>query len=195
MDSSTIYISTIHKAKGKEFDHVILLLSNFKLVDDRAKRLFYVALTRAKNNLTIHSNSILFKSSTIQNLDVYRDEKSYPILEEILIKLDHSDVWLSYSHRHQKAARQVHSGMDLELFEDGCGLKTGEVILKFSRKFQSQLEERRQKGYFPSKAKVNYILYWQDDKTQKEILIVLPEISLKKVTVTTPIEISSLNQT
>lgn len=195
MDSSTIYISTIHKAKGKEFDHVILLLSNFKLVDDRAKRLFYVALTRAKNKLTIHSNSIPFKSSTIQNLQVYRDEKSYPILEEILIKLDHSDVWLSYSHRHQKALRQVHSGMELEIFENGCGLKSGEVILKFSRKFQSELEERKLKGYFPSKAKVNYIMFWEDDKTQKEILIALPEISLKKATATIPIQIPSLNLT
>jgi len=50
----TIIVSTIHKAKGKEFDNVYLMLPNFKPQEDKAKRQLYVAMTRAKSNLTIH---------------------------------------------------------------------------------------------------------------------------------------------
>src|SRR5690606_34877435 len=49
-DGETVFVSTIHKAKGKEFDHVFLMLENFNLATDEAKRQVYVAMTRAKQN-------------------------------------------------------------------------------------------------------------------------------------------------
>jgi ATP-dependent DNA helicase RecQ len=52
----TIFVSTIHKAKGKEFDNVFLVLENFNPTTDEAKRQLYVAMTRAKENLAIHLN-------------------------------------------------------------------------------------------------------------------------------------------
>ena len=55
----TILVSTIHKAKGKEFDNVFLMLEDFDPATDEAKRLLYVAMTRAKRKLTIHLNSDL----------------------------------------------------------------------------------------------------------------------------------------
>ncbi|MFH1875666.1 MAG: ATP-binding domain-containing protein [Candidatus Omnitrophota bacterium] len=49
------YVLTIHQAKGKEFDHVIM-----PYVDDRSfadslyfKKVFYVGVTRAKKSVTI----------------------------------------------------------------------------------------------------------------------------------------------
>ncbi|MEJ1730822.1 3'-5' exonuclease, partial [Escherichia coli] len=53
----TILVSTIHKAKGREFDNVFLMLENFNPITDEDKRLLYVAITRAKSNLTIHLNT------------------------------------------------------------------------------------------------------------------------------------------
>jgi ATP-dependent DNA helicase RecQ len=49
--------STIHKAKGKEFENIFLLLNDHPLKDEEDKRMVYVAIIRAKNNLhTLHSN-------------------------------------------------------------------------------------------------------------------------------------------
>lgn len=56
-NAETIFVSTIHKAKGKEFDNIFLLLDDFKINTSEAKRQLYVAITRAKQNLFIHLNS------------------------------------------------------------------------------------------------------------------------------------------
>ncbi|NJD02463.1 MAG: ATP-dependent helicase, partial [Ruminiclostridium sp.] len=52
----TIFVSTIHKTKGREFDNVFLMLDQYYTDTDEAIRLLYVALTRAKRNLAIHYN-------------------------------------------------------------------------------------------------------------------------------------------
>ncbi|WP_302048679.1 3'-5' exonuclease [Desulfosporosinus nitroreducens] len=46
----------IHKAKGRKFDNVFLMLDQFNLRTEEAIRPLYVAMTRAKRNLTIHYN-------------------------------------------------------------------------------------------------------------------------------------------
>jgi ATP-dependent DNA helicase RecQ len=55
-NGETIFVSTIHKAKGKEFDNVFIMLENINPATDEAKRQLYVAMTRAKRNLAIHLN-------------------------------------------------------------------------------------------------------------------------------------------
>ena len=47
-DSANFIFSTIHSAKGLEFDNVILLYQNKNQMEEDAKRMYYVALTRAK---------------------------------------------------------------------------------------------------------------------------------------------------
>src|SRR5690606_24269470 len=59
-NGETIFVSTIHKAKGKEFDHVFIMLERFVLTTDETKRQLYVAMTRAKRHLTIHMNTDFF---------------------------------------------------------------------------------------------------------------------------------------
>lgn len=49
-DSANFIFSTIHSAKGLEFDNVILLYENKNQMEEEAKRMYYVALTRAKKN-------------------------------------------------------------------------------------------------------------------------------------------------
>jgi ATP-dependent DNA helicase RecQ len=48
----TITVSTMHKAKGREFDNVFLLFTQ-PPQDDNERRLLYVALTRARTNLFV----------------------------------------------------------------------------------------------------------------------------------------------
>ena len=49
-DSANFIFSTIHSAKGLEFDNVILLYQNKNQMEEDVKRMYYVALTRAKKS-------------------------------------------------------------------------------------------------------------------------------------------------
>ena len=55
-DDKSVFVSTIHKAKGREFDNVYLMsaIPNGRNVDDM--RSYYVGLTRAKRNLYMVTN-------------------------------------------------------------------------------------------------------------------------------------------
>ena len=58
---SDIVLSTAHKAKGKEWDQVIVaddfpLEKGKKKADEEEQRLAYVAITRAKKTLEVTSN-------------------------------------------------------------------------------------------------------------------------------------------
>src|SRR5690606_26366673 len=55
-EASSVLVSTMHKAKGKEFDHVFLMLRNYPLKNEACKRVVYVAITRAKQSLFIHTD-------------------------------------------------------------------------------------------------------------------------------------------
>lgn len=49
-----ITLLTAHKAKGQEFDHVLILDSNgWQSTADDERRVFYVAMTRARKSLTL----------------------------------------------------------------------------------------------------------------------------------------------
>lgn len=59
---------TIHKSQGSEFEHTVLILPN-KDQKILTKELFYTAITRARNKLTIYSNKkILFKIIKKRNI-------------------------------------------------------------------------------------------------------------------------------
>ena len=55
-EESKIYLGTIHSAKGLEYEHVYVMGVNdrlFQIDTEEMKNLFYVAITRPKNHLTI----------------------------------------------------------------------------------------------------------------------------------------------
>lgn len=45
---ASVFVSTIHQTKGREFDNTFLVLSPFVKMGDEQFRAVYVALTRAK---------------------------------------------------------------------------------------------------------------------------------------------------
>lgn len=66
-NNSLLTVSTIHKAKGREFDTVFLLDSGFKPTQDNTEeaRVWYVGCTRAKSELfKLKKTSLLLKRST-----------------------------------------------------------------------------------------------------------------------------------
>lgn len=64
---NNLVVSTIHKAKGSEFDRVILINSNIQLSSTSAEeaRIRYVAITRPKNQLAVmDKNNVFFRKSS-----------------------------------------------------------------------------------------------------------------------------------
>jgi ATP-dependent DNA helicase RecQ len=177
----TIFVSTIHKAKGREFDNVFLLLENFNPTTDEAKRQLYVAMTRAKQNLTIHVNANFLNRLSAQNIVRIEDNEVYLPVYELTMNLTYKDVWLDYFVSRQHVVSQLVCGDTLMVKGDECTTESGLSVLKFSKQFIHTIENQQQKGYFLKYAKVNFMVYWQKEDTQQEVKIILPEVYFERI--------------
>lgn len=178
-NGETIFVSTIHKAKGKEFDNVFLMLENFNPATDEAKRQLYVAMTRAKQNLTIHLNSNFLDDLTAENLERVDDREVYLPPNEMAMHLTFKDVWLDYFINKQHLITQLTSGDVLTLNGDECLNSKGQSVLKFSQQFVRQIESMKERGYELKAVKVNFIVYWLKEGENKEVKIILPELKFE----------------
>jgi ATP-dependent DNA helicase RecQ len=179
-EQPAIYVSTIHKTKGKQFDNVFLMLNGFKPSTDEDKRLFYVAITRPKTHLAIHYNGNYLLPLASETIDHSNDEQHYPEPAQLAFMLTHQDVYLGYFSSVQDQIDGLHSGDRLLIREYGLTNTSGQLVVKFSKKFMEELITRRQQGYKPLEAHVSFIIYWVDRDTNKECKIVLPEVLLAK---------------
>jgi ATP-dependent DNA helicase RecQ len=175
-----IFVSTIHKAKGKEFDNVFLLLNNFDDRNDDAKRQVYVALTRAKSSLSIHYNGGHFDSIRTEAMTRIEDKGKYPSPPELTMQLTHRDVWLDSFLNCQGILRQLCSGDKLLAENSCCRNSKGQIVVRFSQQFARKVEYLVQRGYKPTAAFVKYIVYWQKEDSDREVRIVLPELLLSR---------------
>lgn len=181
-NGETIFVSTIHKAKGKEFDNVFLMLENYNLVTDEAKRLLYVAMTRAKTNLSIHLKSSFLDHLTADNLIRIENKEIHHPPTELAMHLSLKDVWLDYFINRQQLISQLKSGDTLTINGEECLDASGKSVLKFSKQFVRQIENMKAKNYELKIAKVNFIVFWQKEDAEEEVKIVLPELYFERVT-------------
>ncbi len=181
-DRETIFVSTIHKAKGREFDNVYLLLEHFSLETEEAVRQLYVGMTRAKRNLMIHCNDSYLDGISAEGLERLEDEEDYLPPRLLALQLTFRDVWLDFFlyPQHWQRIGLLNSGDELVFDGEGCRNPAGQLVLKFSQRFKDQLESVWQKGYVPGKARIRFIVYWQKEGTEREVRIVLPELYLEK---------------
>lgn len=183
-NGETIFVSTIHKAKGKEFDNVFLMLANFNPATDEARRQFYVAITRAKKNLTIHLNSNFLDNLTTENLERVEDREIYLPPNELAMNLTFKDFWLDYFINKQHLVSQLTSGDALTLNGDECMNSKGQSVLKFSQQFVKQIETMKEINYELKSAKVNFIVYWLKEDTEQEVKIILPILYFERTPIT-----------
>jgi len=176
----TVIVSTIHKAKGKEFDNVFLMLNSLSTDSNEIKRQIYVALTRAKSTISIHVNNGILDDVKTESCEILIDDKNYPAPNQLVVQLSHRDVWLDYFESTQYNVSKLISGDSLFVEQDCCMNANGQSVLKFSRQFNSFVEAQNQKGYFIDQVKVDFILYWTSEKSQKELRIILPEVVFVK---------------
>jgi ATP-dependent DNA helicase RecQ len=176
----TITVSTMHKAKGREFDNVFLLLTQAPQTDEE-RRLLYVALTRARTNLVILTTVDTFDHVQAEDVQRERDEHPWGEVSEITTVLTHKDMWLDFFERVQSNLINVNSGDELRITPEGCANKKGQPILRFSKGFLAKLEQWKAKGYSPSSARVHYAVWWKKQESGQESKIILPELVLQKV--------------
>ena len=110
---SKVIVSTMHKAKGKEFDSVFVCIDeNFISkeyeydINEYDIRLLYVALTRAKTALHIHSKNTyineIFNEKDFASFDkVSFNEPSQNKLQKIFFIMGLKDIKLSFDERYE----------------------------------------------------------------------------------------------
>ena len=179
-NTEVVLVSTIHKAKGKEFDSVFLLLKNINDLTDDTKRQLYVAITRAKQNLTIHANNNIFKNIAANNLTVLINNQEYPVPNTLIKQLSHRDVNLGYFEFIQNKVSPLRCGESLSSNAESCLNAKGEIVVKFSRCFIEFIVSHQQMGYKIKEAKVNFMVWWKRPEGEKELIIILPEIHFEK---------------
>jgi len=179
-NGETIFVSTIHKAKGKEFDNVFLMLENIDPATDETKRLLYVAMTRAKENLYIHLNGNYLDNITAENIESVNNEDTHLPPNVMAMHLTHKDVWLDYFITRQHLVSNLISGDTLTINGDECKTLNGHSVLKFSKQFMFSMEAMNQKGFRVKQVSVNFIVHWLKENTEHEIKIILPELYFER---------------
>lgn len=180
-NSEMIFVSTIHKSKGREFDNVFMMLENFKPDSDELKRQLYVGMTRAKNTLSIHLNGSYLDHISSPETERIDDNNIYSPLMELTQQLTLRDVQLGYFNFVQHRINGLLCGDKLILSDEGCLNMNGDLILKFSAGYQNNLTLRSKKGFKPLNAKIDFIVYWKGEGSDEDVKVVLPEITFERI--------------
>ncbi len=182
-NQSTILVSTIHKAKGREFDTVYLYVEGDYGKTDEELRALYVGMTRARNNLYIHCNTNLFTNLEKSKAVFNYDPTPYPDPDEITIQPKLSDVFLDFCKPHKEKILGLASGRRLG-FDNGFLLTSdGQRIASLSKSLRDELADWYSKGFNVVSAKVAFIIAWKgkDEPTDaEETAVVLPYLLLRQ---------------
>lgn len=182
MSGADVVVSTIHKAKGREFDDVYMLVSDGYCKDDHLMRRYYVGITRAKNRLFIHTNGRCFNG--LDGAEYYCDDNQYPMPEEIVLQLSHRDVHLDYFKDLKHDILQLRAGDQL-FYKDYYLYQTkeGKPVVRLSQKMQSRLLELNEKGYNVELASVRFVVAWKAKdapKDEAESAVLLADLFLRR---------------
>ena len=115
-----LLLTTAHRAKGLEFDHVVALDGGWDRVGrgediDAPRRLYYVAMTRARQTLALgrlrgpqpFHDSLANSSSVLQRDEPDRLPKAVPELSRSYRRLSLRDVFLSFAG-YRRPGHPVH---------------------------------------------------------------------------------------
>ena len=167
ISGTDVVVSTIHKAKGREFDNVYMLISDNYSKDDHLMRRYYVGMTRAKNQLFIHTNGNCFNHISADRHFI--DRKEYAMPEEIVLQLSHKDVFLKFFKGRKQEILALRSGDSL-IYKDSVlyTASTNKAVAKLSQNMQATMCEWEKKGYKVRAAYVRFIVAWKSKDSPKD---------------------------
>ncbi len=181
-EDDMVYISTIHKAKGREFDTVYMMINQANTMTDEECRKLYVGMTRAKRALFIYTDNHLFSDMRLSAALHFHDTRVYPELEEIAVQLTHKDVYLDFFKGKKSDILKLHSGSPLYVVDGGLNAKVeGRVLpmVRFSSRCRQKLEELKEKGYELERAEVAFVVAWKGENDAGESAVILPHLHLR----------------
>jgi len=190
-EKGRVFVSTMHKIKGKQFDKVFLLLDNFSWEKDAEIRVVYVAITRPRNYLEIHTHLSIFDYLDVPGLTETRGITSPKSLPVFSIQCSLDDVVLSHFHKDdiKSRAHSLMAGDKLE-FIPGSKFHRGMLLgsrnhmaVCFSTEFNKQLNAYFEKGYRVKSLTVGHMVYWWDKELESKVRVVLPELELERLKV------------
>ena len=162
-EDNTVFVSTIHKAKGREFDTVHLMVGNIRMFDEDMLRAVYVGITRAKHNLFFYKDTAFLDSQS-----------------SIVIPLSMHDVRLDYFRNHKEQTLRLRSGDKLNYSSNCLSSIQGTRITYLSKSMRKRMEELQAKGFEVTDAEVSFVLAWRPPEEQEEIAVCLANITLTK---------------
>ena len=179
----------MHKIKGKEFDKVFLLLDNFALKSPAQARVVYVAITRPRNYLEIHTHLPIFDQIHTQGLIREQSYSKDTPLRSFSTQCSLSDVVLSHFHQDdiRQRADSLMAGDHLD-FLHGTNFHKGfirgsrnEMAVCFSSSFKKKLDRYFDRGFSIKSMIVGYIVYWWDKNKEQRVKVILPELELERI--------------
>ena len=199
-EDTQITISTLHKAKWKEFDSVLLVFDEDrdwnKYKDnveesDSTKRLIYVWLTRAKENLIVlwHRENVYFqelynlfdKKEDINNNE-NQDNKKSNKKKEIELITGLNDINLSYNRLYYDIDKNNYLKIweKLDIYVDEVR-HNWNFIQKFSKKFYEKIQEKYINKWFHIfwTEVFQRVIYFEKEKLN-QIVVYLVLLHLKK---------------
>lgn len=174
-----IIVSTIHKAKGREFDNVFMLVDGKHNLTAERLRCYYVAMTRARLNLSIHTNGMFF--DCIRTAVHTTDSQSYDIPKEIVIQMSHKDVNLNFFKHCHKDVLDLQGGDPLRCNGHTLCTSSGKIVAEYSAAMRERLTRLREIGYNPLSATTRFVVAWKRKdapREEKETAVLLADLKL-----------------
>ena len=180
ISGADVVVSTIHKAKGREFDDVYMLVSDGYIKDSHLMRRYYVGITRAKNRLFIHTNGDYFNHLSTDRYFI--DQQQYDMPEEIVLQLSHKDVYLDFFKERKQEVLALRGGDSL-IYSNFFlySSLTDKPVAKLSSKMQGILSEWEERGYKVKSASVRFVMAWKpkdSEKNEPETAVLLADLEL-----------------
>lgn len=180
ISEADVVVSTIHKAKGKEFDNVYMLIADYYSKDAQTMRQYYVGITRAKKQLFVHTNGDCFNHLSVNQHLI--DHKAYTMPKEIVLQLSHRDVNLGFFKGLKREVLALRGGDALN-YNDSIlyNALTKRRVAKLSSKMQTTLLEWEKRGYEVRSASVRFVVAWKPKdapKDEKETAVLLADLVL-----------------
>lgn len=180
LSGADVVVSTIHKAKGREFDDVYMLITEPQHLTDEVLRRYYVGATRAKERLFIHTDCPAFDSMPANEHHVCQQQYGMP--DEIILQLSHRDVNLSFFKSRKKEILALRAGQELRFSNNYFyDFRSDIPIAQLSQKMQSDLRLWAEKRYEVIAASIRFIVAWRpkDAPKEEEHAILLIDLTLK----------------
>jgi ATP-dependent DNA helicase RecQ len=180
-----IVVSTIHKSKGMEFDKVYLLV-NQNPSKDVEKRLFYVGMTRAKDELNIirYGNNIENKKDYVK---YFFDEKEYLFDNKTFTHLmSLGDIRLGFDFEKYGVNNSLISGTNLSIekkenFDNLCLILNNKIVGVLSNIFNNLIQQKLQNNFVIQSCTVEYIILRENKELKKSLKYPLCKIVMQRM--------------